>query len=74
MSSPVDVPGSSPGEPFVPHVPGIDYGVLDSLLGYALREKQPAFALVRPCRARITVAMPGAYKSSVRVTRPNLQT
>lgn len=40
MSLPIDVPGSSPGEPFVPHVPGIDYGVLDSLLGYALRRAQ----------------------------------
>lgn len=27
-------------EPFVPRVPGIDYGVLDTLLGYAVRRAQ----------------------------------
>ena len=27
-------------EPFVPKVPGIDYGILDSLLGYAVRRAQ----------------------------------
>ena len=27
-------------DPFVPRVPGIDYGVLDSLLGYAVRRAQ----------------------------------
>lgn len=29
-------------EPFNPHVPGIDYGVLDSLVGYAVRRAQIA--------------------------------
>lgn len=40
MTAPAEpqVPGA--GESFVPHVPGIAYGVLDSLLGYALRRAQ----------------------------------
>lgn len=34
-----DVPGL-PGDHFEPHVPGIDYGVLDSLVGYGVRRAQ----------------------------------
>lgn len=30
----------SRGEPFVPHVPGVEYGVLDELVGYAIRRAQ----------------------------------
>ncbi|MFT3859600.1 MAG: MarR family transcriptional regulator [Aquabacterium sp.] len=30
----------SDSEPFIAHVPGVQYGVLDSLLGYAIRRAQ----------------------------------
>ena len=38
MSTPTH--GATPDGPFEPHVPGIDYGVLDTLLGYGVRRAQ----------------------------------
>ncbi|MEY4560794.1 MAG: hypothetical protein RLZZ618_71 [Pseudomonadota bacterium] len=33
-------PDGAPGEHFDPNVPGVDYGVLDTLVGYSLRRAQ----------------------------------
>lgn len=40
MSRVPDLEAPPTGDHFEPHVPGIDYGVLDSLLGYGLRRAQ----------------------------------